>query len=353
MKIFKSAPLWVLIFTVAFLCYYFTKAGEYKADAANSESCVGCHEMQPAYYTWKATAHSSFKCDKCHKNIDMKIMRQRHESGFVYPVKMKTRMSNEVCNQCHSSKRDISPPGDLIIPHQFHMDKGIYCIDCHSAVVHADSLERYLEPKVVEAAKFTEADARKLTSQGNRVIMAKCMDCHNGKMATKECAPCHKVLRLPANHQAQDWGYNHGGATFADLNSCVRCHSEEYIPPKGFQIKDASTATISTFARNNKFCQDCHSQRPATHGPLFTATHPADAKAFRQGCYVCHDTKKPADSGKIGQASTEIHCYNCHTTKHPANFRETHKAQVAAVGKERCLTCHDEVTSCIACHQKK
>lgn len=355
MKILKSATLLVVVCVVAILALWGNQSSQDKKAALDSESCKGCHEMQPAYWTWKETAHSTVQCSTCHKDLDIKKMRDRHEAGFVQPVTVNKRMMNDVCLQCHSSNRMITPPGDVIVPHDYHMQKGVYCVDCHNSVVHEDSVMKLLDPKVVAAKDFGKTEAVRLKYHGNRVTMAKCMVCHNGSMATKECAPCHSVLRLPENHKAQDWGYNHGGATFADLNSCVKCHSEDLVLPTGYKIKDNSRATITVFARNNLFCQNCHSRRPITHTTVFVADHPQRAQTYREGCYVCHDAAvpdQPSGYGKLGQPSTNVYCANCHTTKHPVNFVNTHKSLVAATGKAKCLTCHDELNSCIACHQK-
>ncbi len=353
MKILKSATVFVVVCTIAILAYWGYYTSQDKKAVQNPETCKGCHEMQPAYYTWKATAHAVVNCADCHKNIDLYMMRYRHDAGFAQPVKVKKMMTNDICNSCHSTNRLITPPGDVIIPHDFHMKKGIDCMDCHDNVAHANSVKNMIEPKVVEPKDFGAEEAARLVAKGNRIPMAKCMVCHNGVMATKECAPCHSVLRLPETHNAADFTYNHGGLVFSNVGSCYKCHNEELVAPKGFSVNNNSRATITTYTRNNMFCQNCHSERPKTHTAMYSVDHAQDAKVSKIGCYICHDIKQPQEFGKIGQPSTDVYCAKCHYTKHPYNWEATHKTSVTPTSKAKCLICHDEATSCITCHQQK
>lgn len=347
-----NATIMVLVCVVLVLVWYGNRTSAEEKAVRNPETCKGCHEMQPAYYTWKSTAHSAVNCLNCHQKIDLSGMRYRHWVGFISPVKLKKPLANGVCQQCHTENRLVTPPGDLVIPHMYHVEKGVDCVDCHNNVVHANAVEKVLQPGVVSAAAFSSADSQRLTARGNRVTMSKCFGCHNGVKATKACAACHTVERMAAWHQAPDFAWRHGSKAAVDLVACDRCHGEDLVASASFKPVNGSREAVLTFARSNRFCQDCHRKRPVTHGPLFTIDHAAAAAVDKTGCYVCHDAKQPAAAGAVTQPATGVYCYKCHETKHPANWTAAHGASAVGSAKAKCLVCHDELTSCTACHRQ-
>lgn len=195
MRIIKLlVAMFVVAIIAAFLFNYqsFTQ----KDNKKEVGFCANCHEMRPNYLTWKVTAHNQFGCLKCHKDIKITTFAYKHWlSAFPNPIEKKNIIPDSVCRQCHASTRNVSAPGDLIIPHELHTVKQIDCVDCHSNVTHAHVSEYAKKTKDFSAAAFSEAAAGKLIQKGNRIPMAVCMRCHNGDMATEACNACHSSIK--------------------------------------------------------------------------------------------------------------------------------------------------------------
>lgn len=176
----------------------YSRANIYYDKEKAAEFCGNCHEMQANYYTWQYTAHSQILCTRCHQKVSpTKIALKYLTSSFNTPVKLTKLMDDNNCLQCHKKDRDISPPGDLIVPHQLHMEKGVDCIDCHTNVSHGDVLNASLIKDNIQVASFTKEMAEKQVIINKEVKMDTCMRCHNGSKATDSCNACHKLLRAP------------------------------------------------------------------------------------------------------------------------------------------------------------
>lgn len=130
--------------------------------------CGNCHEMQPQVKSWQLSTHSRIGCLKCHPDVPLTELAYRHWRGFYDSEKKKGNVVNEICLDCHSRQRDISPPGGLVVPHNYHNSKGVDCIDCHAGLVHGT--EKPGSP---------------------RIKMQVCLCCHNGSKATNQCKDCH------------------------------------------------------------------------------------------------------------------------------------------------------------------
>jgi len=140
---------------------------------------------------------------------------------------------NRNCRDCHSAKgsRGIHPENkvaDFIvrntlisfrgikekrrkgvaIPHAIHLDKGHYCIGCHSEVVHGPDEFR---------------------NENNAILprMELCFRCHNDETAPRRCPMCHE--------KQKEMNYGTGGLGVDDEASvmvqaevaCRDCHQEE------------------------------------------------------------------------------------------------------------------------------
>lgn len=195
MRLFKFlVAMFVVALVAAFLFNYqsFTQR-DYKKEVG---FCQNCHEMKPYYLTWNATAHNQFGCLKCHKDIKITSFAYKHwRNAFPTPIEKKNIIPDSVCIQCHASTRNVSAPGDLIIPHGLHTVKQIDCVDCHNNVTHAHVSDYAKKTKDYTVATFTEATAKKLIVKGNRIPMPVCMRCHNGDMATDACNACHSTIK--------------------------------------------------------------------------------------------------------------------------------------------------------------
>ncbi|MCL6472695.1 MAG: NapC/NirT family cytochrome c [Firmicutes bacterium] len=249
--------------------------------AARYQTCATCHEMGEAIKSWQGSSHEKIGCPNCHNpapgikgfilGIPHKIESVvAHVSGnYTEPIKAKTHIKTEVCQNCHVSWRDVSPSGDLIIPHQKHLDKGIPCVKCHFAVVHGANLE----------GKFIRRPAMEL-----------CLSCHGGgnknvsetfNAPVLTCKNCHTEKAIPESHKDAKWFEIHSlvakDPSHEDSN-CKRCHG--WTP---------------------FFCSQCHqSKRPSTHygGTEWRTYHSIRARVNYNGCLVCHNK--------------ETFCFRCH-----------------------------------------
>ncbi|PKM80464.1 MAG: hypothetical protein CVU89_13965 [Firmicutes bacterium HGW-Firmicutes-14] len=201
MKVFKFfVVMFVVSLVAAFLFNYQSFAGkDYKKEVG---FCANCHEMKPNYYTWMVTSHNQFGCLKCHQDIKIMTFAYRHWRGvFANPIEKKGIIPDGVCRSCHTtSTRNVSPPGDIIFPHELHVVKQIDCVDCHSNVTHLHvgewiKTEYVKKQKDFESAAFTSTQAEKLIKKDNQILMPVCMRCHNGEMATEACNACHKNIK--------------------------------------------------------------------------------------------------------------------------------------------------------------
>lgn len=192
MKVFKLFAAIFVVAVVAALLFNYPSFGakNYKKEVG---FCANCHEMKPNYYTWSVTSHNNFGCLKCHQDIKITTFAYKHWlSAFQNPIEKKNIVPDSVCQKCHTNKRNITPPGNIIFPHQLHVMKQIDCVDCHGSVTHLNIAEHIKNDKNFDASKFNENEAKKLIVKDNQILMPSCLRCHNGDMASKDCITCHK-----------------------------------------------------------------------------------------------------------------------------------------------------------------
>lgn len=323
--------------------------------------CATCHEIRPQHTAWRFSSHSQIDCLTCHGGDNSTLKRwgrRRVEARNAivhllgrqqYPFRKNLIPPNEACAQCHSVNREITPSGDLIIPHREHTTvTGTPCAACHVDVVHARAANRMTgalqktDGSSDAAFKLLEKELQSLGPKEHRPLMGACMSCHNGKKAPSACAACHKDLDIPENHKPADWPYNHGGSARKDIQGCVYCHAVLLdVARPGEKI------TLMQGVRGNPFCVECHSRLPVTHPQDFKLKHKFRAGENLEGCLVCHDAKAKGPASK----QVIVTCSECHRTPvtHPENYRKQHPKIVAQKGATGCFKCHD-TTSCSYCH---
>ncbi|MHB1418219.1 MAG: cytochrome c3 family protein [Bacillota bacterium] len=168
------------------------------AATSTPKFCSSCHEMKPEFSTWQASPHQSASCISCHvkpglKNaVEHKLasvsqVYYHFTNGFEKPIKLKETISNETCISCHQPKDKV---GDIIIPHEKHLNMGASCITCHSGVAHGNISRRGVNDAeglkkdwTADLAK-TEVDPKNI-----RPTMDTCFTCH--KQENANCAQCH------------------------------------------------------------------------------------------------------------------------------------------------------------------
>ena len=117
--------------------------------------CSSCHEMTPEFATWQVSSHSKVSCVACHIEPGVKSLVTHkissinqlveHITGTVPdPIVMPHPIKNEACIECHSMARKVTSSGDILIPHDKHLEQGIACVACHGGVAHGFVAERGL-----------------------------------------------------------------------------------------------------------------------------------------------------------------------------------------------------------------
>jgi nitrate/TMAO reductase-like tetraheme cytochrome c subunit len=349
--------------------------------------------MKPEASTWKASSHSQIDCKECHiqpgvvnyakaKMNGLVQVYQKVTNSYTAPIQMPSSIPNSTCEKCHNMKTtQVTAAGDLIIPHDKHLTKGIQCVQCHSGVVHGDVSDRNVTFKT-DYSKWNDALGKQMMSdvKFTQPKMEDCIKCHEARQVSTACKTCHSTGMKPASHDAPDFKTKaHGQLAEKDIKKCNSCH--QYMsdnPITDLQTKTASqqflsngntkdtTISAQDYAKENSFCQKCHGTRPPSHGTNFVDGHGAIAKADKQKCLACHSEQNttsstitsnglvsnavPTASSGFGSAPA---CSSCHPASHENNnFKANHPIDLTGVTKPSatCYTCHNK-PKCESCHK--
>jgi nitrate/TMAO reductase-like tetraheme cytochrome c subunit len=372
-KGFKFMTLTLLFLTLLVILGY----SGLKA-TSTSQFCHSCHEMSPEYYTWKASSHSEVDCVSCHIQPGVKNLAEDKAKGVVQvyknftntytaPIQMATDIPNSACDRCHNMKsRQVTPPGDLIIPHDKHLAKGIKCTECHSGVAHGKIAERNVTFKS-DYSKWNEELGKSMMSDVSftQPKMETCMECHQARDVSTACKTCHSTGMVPASHKEPNFKTgDHGKLAGKDVTKCNKCHqymSDEPITglkdiPAAQQflatgtVHQKSSISAQEYAKENTFCKKCHTAKPASHVKGFVNLHGAIVnQQGEQKCLACHDEQKTGFN-----KTTNITCSSCHPAMHEGkNYKEHHPINLTGVSapSELCYTCHNKPT-CTSCHKE-
>ncbi|NWQ39463.1 NapC/NirT family cytochrome c [Bacillus sp. EB106-08-02-XG196] len=373
---FRNRIFKIMTLTVLFLGMFFFVSFAGLKGTSSSEFCASCHEMKPEFYTWKASSHSEVDCVSCHIEPGLENLAKSKAEGVVElykkttktytaPIRMPDEIPDSACETCHNvSAREVTPSGDLIIPHDKHKTEGVECIQCHSGTAHGKIADR----KMTFQADYAKWDEKVGTAamaeiEWIRPDMDTCMECHKARKVTTECTACHTTGMVPESHKKGDFKLStHGKQASTDLKDCNQCHKDMSSEPLS-DFEEVSTLTKYLnnnkeqvkkkthydYAKANTYCRDCHSQRPQSHGSYFLKEHGELATQNKEKCLACHEIQRSSNS-----AITQVACGTCHPSSHTRNkeWRKRHPIPVSANQKltESCFRCHSE-TTCKACHQ--
>jgi hypothetical protein len=220
--------------------------------------------LQPGYYdrypsmrsrmaNWRASTHAKIPCSGCHVDpgfVGYAKFAARSIPAFYSQLLVGPQSTNllqvpdrQACQKCHTSYRQVSAGGDLLIPHKAHVEVlKINCAVCHKNLVHSPNTLGYNKPE-----------------------MQTCLNaCHDGVRATNQCQKCHTQKQVPESHKAKDWLEVHSQKT--ETVNCGSCH-----------------------AWSPNYCRDCHLKRPASHAGNWKQLHAVRAQARgTKGCMFCH-----------------------------------------------------------------
>ena len=202
------------------------------------------------YETWGVSVHAKVQCYDCHVDpgvVSRAAFGLRMAGEFYYArftegdATMLERPTNDACDKCHFELRSISPSGDLLVPHNAHVDiLEIECVHCHEYLVHEASPEGKFVPRMVM-----------------------CMECHDGEQAKDTCSVCHTEKAVPDDHKEADWLVVHSDR--AETTDCAECHGW-----------------------TENWCAECHGRRPPTHVDKWRSLH-RDQVEERRNCEACHE----------------------------------------------------------------
>ena len=372
---FRYKLIKFMTLTLFFLALFFFIGFSGLEATSSSKFCSSCHEMKPEYYTWKASTHSEVDCVSCHvepgaKNVakgkadNVVEAFKKSTDTYTAPIQMPKEIPNSACESCHNMKtRDVTPPGDLIIPHDKHLSQGIKCTQCHSGVAHGKIAERNVTFKS-DYSKWDDTLGKAMMNnvKFTNTKMETCMDCHEARGVSTECKTCHSTGMLPKSHSNPSFkNATHGTSAKQDVKKCNSCH--QYMTDadiKGLEDVSASqqflsgaknthpTITAQDYAKENTYCKKCHTVRPPSHGKSFVSSHGATAKQSTDKCLTCHDYQKTGFN-KI----TNVTCSSCHPANHAGkDYKLRHPIELPAGQKpvDSCYTCHYK-PKCQSCHK--
>ncbi|MBS4031117.1 MAG: NapC/NirT family cytochrome c [Clostridiales bacterium] len=334
----------------------------YSQDYRNPESCGLCHVMVPHVRTWEASAHQRTDCVTCHEGpgfdgvirfqVSLAEMAYKYVTNTYYlPIAMREQMSAESCTNCHALNREMSPSGDLIVPHKNHEKVRVDCMSCHKGVVHANIASRQMALSVDVNIWTRRFSMSQMSYENRNLSMSGCIECHQLRRATLDCAACHKDIYFPESHVEETFTIQHGLQAYNDLLSCDRCHSWTRGAIEDSDMLAYGIHPVREYARNNIFCRDCHLERPEGHTQLWRGMHATKARTQGKfGCYVCHDFNRAILDTVKDPPFSRVFCSQCHYKKHKQGWQAVHPTNVNGqkYGYE-CLRCHGS-NYCGRCH---
>lgn len=363
----------IITLTVLFLALFFSLGAFGLEATSSSKFCASCHEMQPEYFTWKASSHSEVDCVTCHIEPGFKQTAKekiglitkavnRSDDQNIAPIRMPDEIPDRTCESCHNVlQREFTVSGDIIIPHDKHKEEDVTCIQCHSGVAHGEIADREMTFKTDYDKWDTNLGVTAMADlKWTRPTMDTCIECHESRQITTECSACHTTGMLPKSHEKDDFKTKaHGTKAKTELADCNSCHKymsteqlegyegasvlEKYINTDSNTVKK----TERTYAKENTYCLDCHKLRPESHSASFFGTHGTQASENEESCYTCHEPNR-----SNAAPTNTVNCASCHQMKHLNNWRKNHPIAVENVSKpqESCYTCHVKKT-CSNCHK--
>jgi nitrate/TMAO reductase-like tetraheme cytochrome c subunit len=329
---FRDKAIRALTITLLFLIMFFSVGFFGVETTTSSKFCSSCHEMVPEFYTWRASSHSEVDCIQCHTGPNPKGYAKAKTNGLVKlfskreqvssTEKMSKKISDRICENCHNlTRRQVTPSGDLIIPHDKHKTNNIGCIQCHSGIAHGNITARKMT--LLEDYGKWNAEVGHAAMKDQEYIkpsMETCIECHKLKSGPIECTACHKTGMYPESHHQVDFKYyQHGKLAKVELESCHECHSlmsrkkvlgfEKSSTLSHFlKIEDETLLkNQSDYAKENTFCRDCHTSRPAGHTFLWMLEHGGNAIEDAQNCFTCHGLKEAE------RTTNTVTCIPCHS----------------------------------------
>ncbi|NTU71344.1 MAG: hypothetical protein HGB10_05955 [Coriobacteriia bacterium] len=266
------------------------------------------------YDALQTSVHQGMSCTQCHSDDRGVVVHQIALVGeFYYRLVKKPRdprfikigpPKNDACLECHLEDWSDDAKKTTKVPHPAHLrvsEETRECVKCHKWTAHEEaymekhtsmpfstvcaSFECHVGFKQADDCKnchhiLQEAKGSWKEIHPETVREAGPNGCLESCHTSDQCRMCHTTGKRPefANmsiqsglkaieqaHVKADWLSQHGTMALQDQSKCLLCHVSEGE------------------------CQDCHSKRPAFHGPeeSWLGKHKDLAKDKRR-CLTCH-----------------------------------------------------------------
>lgn len=278
-------------------------------------SCADCHSK-------------IFRADGANPHVSMKQMDNGLSCGACHEGKTAFSVTGS-CTKCHTVK-DIKFDADALFSHNFHLDAGYKCGECHSQLfIAGPGSKRYL--------------------MRDMEIGKSCGGCHNSRVAFSvrgDCQKCH--LGLP------EISFNKAPATFShkihtdpakNMYVCTDCHSGIFTGGKfsrrytmGEMEKDRSCGACHdadiAFSVTGS-CDRCHNSLAEVTFDLPTAGKVAFSHAFHKEIYKCDDCHN-----KIFTTGAQRKTYSMAQMEQGKSCGACHEGKTAFSVAKDCNKCH-------------
>jgi formate dehydrogenase gamma subunit len=289
----------------------------------NKLTCGDCHQgVKDGIHMVKP---GPVDCGNCHPRISKLYQESFHGQKHLQGVK-----DAPWCQDCHGS-HDIKSVNDpQSITYRLNLPK--MCAVCHQ---NPQMVKRYRIP-VKEPYKIYQQSIHGMAIEKMGLIKAAvCSDCHGSHTLRRASDPQSEIYKynIPQTCGKCHFGiwktYEesiHGKALADKLPNaptCIDCHSEHYILPKGYKGSTVYGAIISTYT-----CPQCHSTEVITdkYGMVtkrvtkyLDSYHGVESRAGRRvvancaSCHGYHDTRPSTDpKSSTNLANIPQTCGKCH-----------------------------------------
>lgn len=221
----------------------------------------------------------------------------------------------------------VVPESSILFNHKQHVKEfGLGCAHCHAAAGSERAADLILPKEEV------------------------CLACHNGQVASKECAICHRDPKDPKTYPPLERKVIFSHKSHLERGTdCLACHtgSDNRSVLTAAQMPDMDGCfACHDGAALDAECELCHSDgktvRRLVHPAGYMHAHKELAGLEAAACAACH--------------RQEESCLSCHRgdnllgSTHPVNYLYSHPLDVR-FKRMACQSCHETESFCVSCHQ--
>ncbi len=219
------------------------------------------------------------------------------------------------------------PASSIIFDHKKHVKEfGLDCSHCHAADGSEKAADLILPKEEI------------------------CLACHNGQVASRECALCHRDVKDIKTYPPLDRKIIFSHKLHVEQNiGCLTCHpgsNTKAVLTAGQMPEMQTCFGCHDGASESSECELCHTDaqtlRRVMHPAGYLHAHKFAAGLEAAACAPCHRQEET--------------CLSCHRgdnllgSTHPVNFLFSHPLDVKAK-KSDCQSCHEIESFCVSCHQ--